>query len=414
LTTGQNVVIPHVASERLDQLLAEPLLRDWRPEPAPMVRGLVACTGTEFCNLALIETKNRALAVAQTLEARLPGIKPLSIHWSGCPAACGNHHTADIGVQGKRIRRDGQVIEAVSIAVGGRSGPSAVGGQVIMDDVPCDENLPAVLEGVIRSLQIEVATPTLDLPLGAGVQPKLIREGVKYPKFADKFALLDFTAQPMPAISLFPLPATLNAPDVELSVVGLDCQPRNLRWDALAALPRYQMRQPLICQIFNWSEVVDWEGMRLAEVLELAGIDMHDEGYVGVYSRDGVYFEGLSADEARDPRVLLATGVNGSPLPVDHGGPLRLVVPFLQGYKSVKWVGAIRAFRHDPVGIKRLLAQSKIARLAPPWRDRFSIVPPVGRTGDPDPGALFDEPLSVDEIAPAPKIWTLSPPDTIA
>ena len=103
-----------------------------------------------------------------------------------------------------------------------------------------------------------------------------------------------------------------------------------------------------------------------------------------MYSRDGVYFEGLSMAEARDARVLLATGLNGAPLPIEHGGPLRLVVPFLQGYKSVKWVGSIQAFRHDPVGIKRLLAQSKVARLAPPWRERYGIAPPEGLPGRPE------------------------------
>jgi hypothetical protein len=72
----------------------------------------------------------------------------------------------------------------------------------------------------------------------------------------------------------------------------------------------------------------------------------------------------------------------------------------LQGYKSVKWVGAIRAFRHDPVGIKRLLAQSKVARLAPPWQERFGVHPPQGRAGDPDPGLLEGEPIAAGEIAP--------------
>jgi len=63
--------------------------------------------------------------------------------------------------------------------------------------------------------------------------------------------------------------------------------------------------------------------------------------------------------------------------------PMRLVVPFLQGYKSVKWVGAIRATRHDPVGIKRLLAQSKTGRLGLAWRRRLNIAPAKGKAGDP-------------------------------
>ncbi len=229
-----------------------------------------------------------------------------------------------------------------------------------------------------------------------------IPEGVRYPKFADKFARLDFASATMPVIALYPIPEPVELRALSLSAAGLECQPSQLGWDAWGDLPRYRMEQPLICQIFNWAQVVQWEGIRLADMLEVAGIETHDEGFIAVYSRDGVYFEGFSMDEARDPRVLLATGMNGVPLPIEHGGPMRLVVPFLQGYKSVKWVGAIRAFRHDPVGIKRLLAQSKVARLAPPWRARYGITPPEGKAGDPDPGLMQGEPLSLGDIAPAP------------
>ncbi len=218
-----------------------------------------------------------------------------------------------------------------------------------------------------------------------------IREGIRPPKFANRFARLDYDAYPMPVIALYPIPDPIDLESLELQVSGLDCARRAVRWNELDALPRYRIRVPVICQIFNWSEVVEWEGLRLADVLDQVNVDTHEEGFVGVYSRDGVYFEGLSMAEARDPRVMLATGMNGQALPIEYGGPMRLVVPFLQGYKSVKWVGAIHAFRHDPVGIKRLLAQSKIARLAPPWRERYGIVPPEGPSGDPDTG-LDQEP----------------------
>jgi len=151
----------------------------------------------------------------------------------------------------------------------------------------------------------------------------------------------------------------------------------------LTQLERVKLKAPLICQIFNWAETVEWEGFRFADFLSLFKVGTHPEGYYAIYSRDGVYFETLSADEARDPRVLLAYALNGSLLPVAHGGPLRLVVPFLQGYKSVKWVGSVRAFRNDPVGIKRLLGQSLSGQLNPDWRDRYQIVLPPGKSGDP-------------------------------
>lgn len=233
-------------------------------------------------------------------------------------------------------------------------------------------------------------------PVTALDPPRLSRAGVRYPKFADKFALLDFEAAPMPAISLYPVPEPISLQASSLSVVGLNCAPANWTWSEFDALPRVAGRYPLICQIFNWVETVDWEGVRLADVLDLTGIETHEEGYVAIYSRDGTYFERLTMAEARDPRVLLSTGLNGEALPLEFGGPLRLVVPFLQGYMSVKWVGGIRAFRHDPVGIKRLLAQSKTPRLAPPWRERFGIVPPS--SDEPDVEPEESAPVSAAEV----------------
>ena len=212
---------------------------------------------------------------------------------------------------------------------------------------------------------------------------KMKREGIRPPKFAEKFAYIDFDAFPMPVLCLYPIPEPVGLESLELSVAGLECKPRVIPWSSLSDLPRFRLRAPLVCQIFNWFEWVTWEGVRLCDFLERAGLEAHPEGYYSIHSRDGVYFETISHDEAMDPRVLLATHLNDEPLPELHGGPLRLVVPFLQGYKSVKWVGAIRATRHDPVGIKRLLAQSKTGRLGLAWRRRLNIAPAKGKAGDP-------------------------------
>jgi DMSO/TMAO reductase YedYZ molybdopterin-dependent catalytic subunit len=199
------------------------------------------------------------------------------------------------------------------------------------------------------------------------------REGIRPPKFADKFAMLDFEAEPMPAISLYPLPAPRELEDLSLDLCGLDCKPRHLRWRELGALPEVSMVAPLICQIFNWSELVEWGGVRFMDLAARVGLELPEESYVSFHSRDGVYFEALPSQLARDPRVLVATKLNGTPLPEQNGGPLRLVVPFLQGYKSVKWLGAVRVTRHDPIGIKRLLGQSKTGHLGKAWRAQYAI-----------------------------------------
>jgi nitrogen regulatory protein PII len=210
-----------------------------------------------------------------------------------------------------------------------------------------------------------------------------MREGVIYPKFAEKFFRIDFEASPMPVLSLYPSPNPVELEKLKVELCGLEEHPKAIPWVLFKNIPRVKLKVPLICQIFNWSEMVEWEGVRLVDVLDYFRMETHPEGFYAIHSRDGVYFETLSRDEARDPRVLLAYGLNGSPLPEAHGGPLRLVVPFLQGYKSVKWVGAIRAYRNDPYGIKRLLGQSPSAQLNETWRERYEIKVPKGKAGDP-------------------------------
>jgi len=149
LTPGQNVIIPHVSDQKLGELLDEPLLQVLRYDPSAIMRGLVSCTGIEFCNLAVIETKMRALETARTREQHLGAVKPITIAWSGCPAGCGNHHVADIGLQGTKTKVAGKVVDAVTIFVGGKSGKGARLAEKIMEDVPCDE-LPTVLEQLAR------------------------------------------------------------------------------------------------------------------------------------------------------------------------------------------------------------------------------------------------------------------------
>jgi len=157
LTTGQNAIIPNVPTIRVRELLEEPLLKQLSPRPSPFVRGLVACVGTDYCNLALIETKSRAIALSETLRSKMGNaVTPLTIHWSGCPAGCGNHQAADIGLRGFKTKIDGKIVDAVAIYTGGRTGPHAAAGQEILETVPCDESLPEVVADVIRSYRFDV------------------------------------------------------------------------------------------------------------------------------------------------------------------------------------------------------------------------------------------------------------------
>ena len=156
LTTGQNAIIPNVPADRVTKLYGEPLLKEFSPRPSPFVRGLVACVGTDYCNLALIETKSRAVALSQALHEKMgTGGNPLTIHWSGCPAGCGNHEAADIGLRGFKTKIDGKIVNAVAVYAGGRTGPDALAGKEILATVPCDETFPDVMANVIRSYRLE-------------------------------------------------------------------------------------------------------------------------------------------------------------------------------------------------------------------------------------------------------------------
>lgn len=152
LTTDQNVIIPHVAETALPDLLREPLLEDLSPHPSPVLRGLVSCTGNDYCHYSLIDTKGRALELAAALDRELGGLPfghRLRIHLSGCPHACGQHHIADIGLQAARVRRNGAIHDAVDVFLGGRLGRDGRLATKTHDNVTF-EDLPLLLANVIR------------------------------------------------------------------------------------------------------------------------------------------------------------------------------------------------------------------------------------------------------------------------
>lgn len=140
LTPAQNLLIAGVPGGKLRALLDQPVLSTLRHDPAPSVRGTIACTGVGLCDLALTDTKVHALAVARELEHALPSCsRPISINWSGCPASCGNHQAADIGLQGGKARIGDSVQEVYGIWVGGRNGRHARPGRELMTQVPVSD-----------------------------------------------------------------------------------------------------------------------------------------------------------------------------------------------------------------------------------------------------------------------------------
>ncbi|MCY4729831.1 ferredoxin--nitrite reductase [Natronomonas gomsonensis] len=153
LTRRQNPLIVDVPEGKLHALLEEPLLDKHAPEPNPFQRGAIACTGTEFCSLALTETKARMARTLRWLRdnVELPDdVEHIHMHFSGCTADCGQAMTADIGLQGMRARKDGEMVEAVDIGVGGGIGEEPTFVEWVNQRVPADE-MPGAIKNLVEA-----------------------------------------------------------------------------------------------------------------------------------------------------------------------------------------------------------------------------------------------------------------------
>jgi sulfite reductase (ferredoxin) len=115
------------------------------------LRGTVACTGTEFCKLALAETKGFARWLVERLDNRMPGFdQHLRINVTGCPNSCGQHWIADIGLDGKKTKVDGQLVDAYQFSIGGAVGRHRSFGRPTGVRVPAAE-VPSAIERLLRA-----------------------------------------------------------------------------------------------------------------------------------------------------------------------------------------------------------------------------------------------------------------------
>jgi len=124
-----------------------------------------------------------------------------------------------------------------------------------------------------------------------------------------------------------------------LKVDGLVQRRLQLSLELLAALPQRDMVIRHVC-VEGWAAIVAWGGVRLADVIALAGASPL-AGYVAFDSTDG-YFETWDRLTAFHPQTLLVSRMNGAPLPAANGAPLRLASPLKLGDKQSKWVTGIR------------------------------------------------------------------------
>jgi sulfite reductase (ferredoxin) len=130
-TAQQKLVILDVPDENVEELVAALALHDLQVRPSAFRRGTMACTGLEFCKLAIVETKQHAQDLYAELEKRLPDFDvPIGINVNGCPNSCARFQTADIGFKGSMVRDDsGEMVEGFQVHLGGHLGIDATFGR---------------------------------------------------------------------------------------------------------------------------------------------------------------------------------------------------------------------------------------------------------------------------------------------
>lgn len=124
--------------------------------------------------------------------------------------------------------------------------------------------------------------------------------------------------------------------DWRLTVDGMVAHPTSFSLEQLRAFPARRQITHLACEE-GWSYIAEWTGATLFHVLEQAGI-LPQAKYVVYYSSQPGWWDSIDMDDAVHPQTLVSYGLNGGPLPVGNGGPLRLRVPRQLGYKSVKYI----------------------------------------------------------------------------
>ena len=135
LATDQNFLISHVPVENLGSLLGEPFARKYEHDPGPFARGAVGCTGSEFCNYGIIETKDRVYKWARALDRKIDtpdDLEVVRMHMSGCSASCAQPQIADIGFRGESVKVDDPeassnfegdaIVEGMDFGLGGSLG----------------------------------------------------------------------------------------------------------------------------------------------------------------------------------------------------------------------------------------------------------------------------------------------------
>ncbi|WP_255170718.1 nitrite/sulfite reductase [Natrononativus amylolyticus] len=153
LTQRQNVILTDVPEDAVEDLLAHDVFDRHSPDPHPFQRGSIACTGTEFCSLSIVETKNRQVRFSRWLVENVPlpeGVEDFHIHLSGCTASCAQPQIADVSLRGMKTRKDGEPVEALDIGLGGGLGENPQFASWVTERVPVDE-VPGAIANLLEN-----------------------------------------------------------------------------------------------------------------------------------------------------------------------------------------------------------------------------------------------------------------------
>lgn len=156
-TAEQKMIVLDVAEERVESLVAGLEALDLKVAPSPFRRGTMACTGIEYCKLAIVETKARGASLIDELERRIPDFdEPLTININGCPNACARIQVADIGLKGQLVLNDeGEQVEGYQVHLGGALGLEAGFGRKVRGLKVTAAELPDYVERLLRRFEAE-------------------------------------------------------------------------------------------------------------------------------------------------------------------------------------------------------------------------------------------------------------------
>jgi ferredoxin-nitrite reductase len=157
LATDQNFLVTHIPDDDLSALLNEPFARTYEHDPEPFARGAVGCTGSEFCNYGIIETKRRVYRWARSLDRQIDlpdDLDVVRMHMSGCSASCAQPQIADVGFRGETVKvtdpegttneEGDDIVEGMDVGLGGSLGSDRAFLDWIEHAVPARAVVPAL------------------------------------------------------------------------------------------------------------------------------------------------------------------------------------------------------------------------------------------------------------------------------